>query len=105
MPMATHSAARYHPGALSLAVMVSSFPSSSTRRLLEVLHECVQLLRRQGLLVVLGHDPRVVALGDLGIGLDDRALDEAGVAALQPGVQVGPGAAARAGVGERVAGA
>src|SRR5215207_6789034 len=98
-PRAMNIPARYQPGARSCAVI--DVPSSSCH-LVKVLHERVELLGLQRLLEVRGHDV-AEALRDLGARVDDALLDERGVLVGERLVQVRPGSAGRAGVGERVA--
>src|SRR4051812_34002931 len=103
MPRTMNDAARYQPGARSRADI--SRTTSSLRRIREELHERIDLRAAQGTPVVRGHDPLGEALRDLRVGLDDRLLDERRVLALENLVEVGAGRAARARLGERVAGA
>src|SRR3954453_5459632 len=103
MPRAMKRAARYHPAARSLVDI--SWTTSSLRCLRQELHERIDLGAAEGTPVVGGHDPLGVALLDLGVGLDDRLLDERGVLALEHLVEVRPGVAPRGRPGELVAGA
>src|SRR5918996_147705 len=103
MPRTMNSPARYQPGARSFVDI--SWTTSSLRRVREELHERVDLARTQRTAVVGGHDPLAEARRDLGVGLDDRLLDERRVLALEALVEVRAGRAARARLRERVAGA
>src|SRR3954452_10567444 len=101
-PISRYKPARYQPGALSLADISRA---SSLRRVRQVLHQCIDLRGAQRTPVVGGHDALPEALRHLRVRVDDRLLDERGVLALQPLVEIRAGGAARAGVSERVAGA
>src|SRR3954454_7131474 len=68
----------------SVMVDISAPPFSLlVRRVEEVGHQGVELLLGESLPEVRGHDPLAEALGDLGIGFDDRLADEGHVLALQ----------------------
>src|SRR3954447_24475663 len=103
MPSAMKRAARYQPAARSFVDI--SWTPSSLRRLRQELHERIDLGAAEGTPVVGGHDALGVALLALGVGLDDRLLDERGVLALEHLVEVRAGRAAGARLGELVAGA
>src|SRR5215207_1765629 len=66
-------------------------------------HEVVELSGRELILVGLRHHARAIALGNLGIGIDDRLADEGRVLASQNFVEVGPGGAGGTGGGEGMA--
>src|SRR6185436_2363665 len=76
--------------------------STSLLGLQKVLHKCVELLLRELGAEVLGHDVRLVALGHLGVGVNDRLADERGVHFPQL-AQVRAHLCSRAGGRERVA--
>src|SRR4029079_8262868 len=103
MPRTMNSPARYQPGARSFVDI--SRTTSSLRRVREELHEGVDIARAQRTAVVGRHDPLGVALGDLGVGLEDRLLDERRRLALEHLVEVRAGRPGRARLRERVAGA
>src|SRR5919198_1036399 len=102
-PSTVNARARHHPAVRS-ATAISRW-TSLVRHLRQVLHECVDLLWRQRIAEVGGHDPGLVAGRDLLVGVDDRLLDERRVLALEDLVEVRAGGPGRAGVGEGVAGA
>src|SRR5262245_3314238 len=102
-PSTMNARARHHP-AVRNATAISRW-TSLVRHLRQVLHECVDLLWRQRIAEVGGHDPGLVALRDLLVGVEDRLLDEGRVLAPEGLVEVGPGRARGARVGQRVAAA
>src|SRR5919112_2522079 len=99
-PISRYKPARYHPGALSLADISRA---SSLRRVRQELHQCIDLRGTQRTLVIGGHDALPEALGHLGVGVDDRLLDERRVLALEDLVEVGAGRAVGVRLGKRVA--
>src|SRR5690348_265577 len=101
MPRTMNRPTRYQPGARSFDDI--SRTTSSLRRIREELHEGIDLARGQRTSVVGGHDPLRVALRDLGVGLEDRLLDERGLLALEDLVEVRAGRPAGARRRERVA--
>src|SRR4051794_37441886 len=62
----------------------------SAGHLLQVLDQRVELVRGDRRLEVLGHDSTPEALRDLGVGVDDRRVDEGLVLALERLVEVRP---------------
>src|SRR5215210_3931852 len=96
----TKAAARYQPGARRLAVI--DIPPS-LRHLGKVLHERVELSRLESVAEVRRHDAIREPLRHVGRRVDDRLLDERLVLAGEALVEVWPDAAARTGVGQRVA--
>src|SRR5215213_6176657 len=101
--MSVNRPARPSPGARILAA-ISRLSSSLGRDLYKVVGQRLDLLGLEGLVVVVGHDAVLEALGHLGARVLDRLLDEGGVLALEDLAQVGADRALRARVGERVAG-
>src|ERR687895_236214 len=70
----------------------------------EEVDEELEVVLRDLLLVVLGHDAGRESLGGLGVGIDDRFLHHLGVLAGDHLVEVGPDGARALGGGEGVAG-
>src|SRR3954471_22440036 len=77
----------------------------SAGHLLQVFHQRVELVRGDRRLEVLGRDPTPEPLRDLGVGVDDRGLDERLVLALEGLVEVRADGLRRARVREGVGGA
>src|SRR5215207_9434864 len=104
-PRSVNRPARPRPGARILVAITLLSCSSLGRDLYKVIGERLDLLRLEGGLVVVGHDPVLEALGHLGARLLDRLLDEGRVLALEDLVEVRADGPVGARVRERVAGA
>src|SRR5215468_2998632 len=96
-PSTMNARARHQPAVRS-ATAISRW-TSLVGHLRQVLHECVDLLWRQRIAEVGGHDPGLVALRDLLVGVENRLLDEGRVLALESLVQIRPGRAGGARIG------